>query len=143
MADILDGSRQALLEPIFRRHGVLVVYLFGSTARGETGPLSDVDMGILLDRRLDRSKRFNTRLKMIGEMCVLVKPRDIDLVVLNDVPARLQYEVVRDGRILFCGDETARVDFEVRAMSAYLDRRFYDRRHARIVLEQIAREGLQ
>lgn len=143
MDGTLEGKKQPLVEAIFRRHGVKVAYVFGSMARGQAGPLSDVDIGVLLDSRLGKRERFDTRLKMIGEMHVLMLPRSIDLIVLNDVSARLQYEVIKEGRILFCGDEAARVDFEVRAMSAYLDRRFYDRRHAQIVFEQMAQDGLR
>jgi predicted nucleotidyltransferase len=37
-------SRLRALEPALRQRGVLALFLFGSHARGEAGPASDVDL---------------------------------------------------------------------------------------------------
>ncbi|MCX7682029.1 MAG: nucleotidyltransferase domain-containing protein, partial [Anaerolineae bacterium] len=36
------------MERMFARHGVVLAYLFGSQAEGRAGPLSDVDIAVLL-----------------------------------------------------------------------------------------------
>lgn len=35
------------LDEVFERFGVVLAYLYGSQARGDTGPLSDVDVAVL------------------------------------------------------------------------------------------------
>lgn len=42
---------RTLAAPVFRQHGVLYAALFGSTARGDFGPGSDIDILVRLGRR--------------------------------------------------------------------------------------------
>ena len=139
----LDEHQGNLLKDLYHRCGVVVAYLFGSLARKESGPLSDVDIAVLFSRELSEDERFERRLRMIGKMCGIFRSPEIDLVILNDVPLSLQFEVIKGGRILYCADESARVDFEVKAISLWLDRKYYDDRYSRILLEQIAKDGLR
>jgi predicted nucleotidyltransferase len=38
---------QQALDQAFESHGVVLAYLYGSQARGDAGPLSDVDVAVL------------------------------------------------------------------------------------------------
>ena len=67
--------------------------------------------------------------------------RPVDLVVLNDSPVQLSYEIIRHGKLIFCSDKSTKVDLEVDILSRYLDRRFYDKRHAELTLQKIASGG--
>lgn len=40
--ELIEGKREQILE-IARRHGVIGIRIFGSVARGDAGPASDVD----------------------------------------------------------------------------------------------------
>lgn len=103
----------------FFRHAPMVkfVYLFGSHAREDAGSLSDIDVAVYLDRRLDA---FRYRLVLMEELARFLKGAEFDLVVLNNAPLALQYEIVREGRVLK-EDKRRRVDFETRVLSRYLD----------------------
>lgn len=58
------------VKKFLENHGdVKLAYLFGSYAKGKEGPLSDVDIAVLLDERLTESKRFKLRLKLIINFC--------------------------------------------------------------------------
>ena len=49
-AIVLDGERWRALAELFERQpDVVAAYLFGSQARGDAGPLSDVDSAVWLD----------------------------------------------------------------------------------------------
>lgn len=48
IANRLSANREAVLE-LARRHGVTNVRVFGSAARGELGPDSDIDLLVDLD----------------------------------------------------------------------------------------------
>jgi len=92
--------------------------LFGSTARGDTTPFSDVDVAIGL--------RSGVKLDAhdIGGLVVDLERaagREVDLVILNGAPPGLAYRVFRDGRVLVEKDRKARVERQVRAILDYLD----------------------
>ena len=100
------------------RSRVELAYLFGSTARGTTGPLSDVDVAVRFlpggGRRLDE------RLKLQDALCRHLGSDRVDLVDLDDASPVLRYNVIRDG-VLLKGDKDVRVPFEVRTMAEYFD----------------------
>ena len=133
----LDG-----LKVYLTKRGVVFAYLFGSLAKGSEGSLSDVDMALYFTPHLSKSERFDLRLRIIGETSPFFKGRTTDVVILNDAPIGLAYEVIKEGVLLYCLDEASRVEVETRILSKYLDRRYYDKRHAETVLRQIAHEGL-
>ena len=69
----MDGSLgdlkpyQQALDEIFERRGVAPAYLYGSQARGDAGPLSDVDVAVLFGPDVPENERFNRVLHLIGE----------------------------------------------------------------------------
>jgi len=131
------------LENLFSQYPVIVAYLYGSVARNESGPLSDVDMAILLEDTLSKQERFDLRLRLTVELVSRLKMSQVDLIVLNDAPVYLQFEVIKANQVLYCRDEIARIRYEAKTMSFYLDRKYYDERHSQILLEQIISEGLR
>ncbi len=96
--------------------GVLVAYLYGSRARGGAGPLSDVDVALLLD-----SNDEERRLDLTAAIAHAVAPVRADVVVLNDAPLPLAYRVLRDGVVLASRDDRARGEHWVRTVDRYLD----------------------
>jgi len=108
---------------------VVAAYLFGSRATGKARPQSDVDMAVLLSEE-DGLARFDRRLRLIDEVSDICGG-EADVIVLNDAPPLLQYQVLKHGRLLFERDRAARVEFEVRAGEVYADlkpmRRFFQR----------------
>jgi predicted nucleotidyltransferase len=116
-ADV-EGLEERLRRALETREDVLVAYLFGSVARGRAGPLSDVDVAVLLAEHGDPFPRFLEVAEAVG--CV-VGPERADVVLLNTAPVALAYRVLRDGRLLVCRDERARVEHWVRTVLAYLD----------------------
>lgn len=125
----------------FDRYPVIVAYIFGSEAKGKAGVLSDMDIAVLVDKGIDKSMRFDMILRLSNELSAILNRR-VDIVMLNDSPAQLSYEVIKHGRLIFCRDKSAKVDLEFKILSKYLDRRYYDKRHAEITLEKIALRGL-
>ncbi|MEW6594385.1 MAG: nucleotidyltransferase domain-containing protein [Thermodesulfobacteriota bacterium] len=109
MADLADFFAS---EPL-----VLFAYLFGSQARGVTGPLSDLDLAVYLDGRVDL---FATRLRLMASLAKRIRTEKFDLVVLNEASPVLRYEVVKGGLVLK-ESKARRVLFETEAMRSYLD----------------------
>ena len=122
------------------KDSVILAYLFGSTVRGDAGRLSDVDIGVMLDEKLSKKDRFDLELKMMGEIAILIKKNKIDLIVLNEAPLLLAYNIIKSGTILK-SDETDRVKFETKILSMYMDERYYIKRHTEETLKRIAEVG--
>ena len=99
------------------KRAVKFAYLFGSCAGNEDGPLSDIDLAVYLDKRLDS---FTTRLRFLDELSRLLRGYPCDLVVLNTASLILQYEVIRGGRVIK-EDKRRRIPFETGVVREYLD----------------------
>jgi predicted nucleotidyltransferase len=99
--------------------GLAAAYLFGSVAREEAKPGSDVDIGLLYVRApaptLDAQPFFAA-----GELESLLG-RPVELVVMNSAPVDLVHRILRDGVLLLQPDPSARIAFDVKARNAYLD----------------------
>ncbi len=85
-----------------RRHGLDLVILFGSRARGIDRPGSDADVAFLTTGGGRRG--FGTRQE--GELTesvarALHAPEGVDLVDIRRASSLLQYEVARDGIVLY------------------------------------------
>ncbi len=135
-----DIALRPQLHALFARHPVRLAYIFGSQVSGRAHTESDVDVAVLLDPALTSDERFAHRLELIGELGQLFRTDHVDLVVLNEAPPLLAYEVLQGGSLLYCPDDAERVEFQVRTLREYEDteplRRFLSE-----TLEQRIREG--
>jgi predicted nucleotidyltransferase len=105
---------------------VLAAYVFGSEARGEARPGSDVDVGVLLGRRPPAT--LLAQPYALADELQGVLGRRVDVVVLDTAPPDLLHRVLRDGILVLDRDRTARIRFEVAARNAYFDLKpFLDR----------------
>lgn len=101
---------------------VAAIYLFGSQASGQAGPLSDLDVAVLLDEsRVTSKRRLMPHLRFIGEVMHACRTFDVDVVVLNEATPLLAYEVIQGGRLLYEADHDRRVGFEAKTVQHYLD----------------------
>ncbi len=120
---------------------VLLAYLFGSTARGQANTLSDVDVAVLLQEKADRADQIERQLQLAIDLEAFSE-RDLQVVLLNDAPPLLAYEVIRDGRLLCQRDDMTRINFVVRAMKTYFDIQPMLEFHNQALLRQIQEVGL-
>jgi len=114
---------------------VKFAYLFGSLAAGTAGPLSDLDLAVYLDGRLDL---FKSRLQLMEALARELKTENFDLVVLNVAPIVLKHEVISNG-IVLKDDRLRRVTFESRALREYLDTAYLRQVQLGYLREQIKR----
>ena len=115
--------------------GVVAAYLFGSVARGDDRPDSDIDVGVIL--AAGRPKSLNECPLEVLDALERAVSRPIDLVVLNGASADFIHRVLRDGVLLHESDRAARVEFEVQARNEYFDILPMLERHRRIVLDSV------
>nr|MDO8081214.1 nucleotidyltransferase domain-containing protein [Candidatus Freyarchaeota archaeon] len=113
-------------EVLSPREEVIVAYLYGSTVKGYAGEKSDIDIGLVLRRKFEPDALYPARLA--GE--IEKKPsvgREVDLRILNNQSPRFVYQVIKEGKVVFCRDEEERVEFETSITKEYLDfKPFYE-----------------
>jgi len=106
------------LENCFKKNPVIFVYLFGSVAEEKEGVLSDIDIAVYFEERVDY---FNEKIKLLGEIMNILKTEAIDIVVLNISPPLISHRIVKYGKLIYSKDEKKRIEYEVRAVLQYLD----------------------
>ena len=134
-------KEEKVREFLNKQKHVKLAYLFGSVAEGKEGKLSDVDIAVFLDESLSKKERFDLQLKLISGLTSILKTDRIDLIVMNDAPLLLKYNIIKHGKILKDSIET-RVKVESRILSDYLDMKYYIDRHTDLAIERIAKKGL-
>jgi len=113
-------------------------WLFGSVARGEAGPLSDVDVAVLLTLDVAPEERMNVAVSLYEDL--ERRCGRVDLVLLDEASSSLKHRVLLDGHLLVERDENRRIAFETRAIQEYLDFQYFSDIYDRALLER-AREG--
>ena len=137
----MDGSKLQLVAEHLGKYPVIFAYLFGSYSQGKTTPLSDIDIAVFFEKNVFRSERFDFRLRLTQELSGILRTR-ADITVMNDSPVQLAYEIIKYGKVIFCKERDVRISVETEILSRYLDRRYYDKRRAEVVLQQIRDRGL-
>ncbi len=103
------------------RPEVLEGYLFGSCARGEAQPHSDVDVAVYIDPVQAPSSPFGYAAELTSDLMRALGSDAVDVVVLNDAPPLLYHRVLRDGVRLLAREPAATTSREGRALSRYCD----------------------
>lgn len=136
MDDVIGRLRAAAPE-VLHDEPVVVAYLFGSHARGEAGPLSDVDVALLAPDVAPRD-RLDLRLRVIGGLTDAAGYPDIDVIVLDESPLTLAGEVIQDGIAFYSTDDVLRTEYESRVFREFVDFAFFGDEFARAALRLIA-----
>jgi predicted nucleotidyltransferase len=127
---IFDAARDTVLAAL---PDAWAVYAYGSIARGEEWPESDLDIAVLLPP----NGRIPDLLELVGAISERVR-RNVDVVDLRRVGDVLRREVLDSGRILFELDPEKVLAWEASAMSRY----GHYREEVRDLLDDFRRTGI-
>ena len=126
-------NREAIVERLRSSvEGLVAVYLFGSVARGDDHPESDVDVAVLASRPLDAVLRWE-----LQERLAVALGRDVDLVDLRAASAVLRVRVLAVATLLWTSGGAGRESFEAFALADYA--RLNEERRG--ILDDVARLG--
>jgi predicted nucleotidyltransferase len=117
----LDTATRHRLSGAFDREGVVAAMLIGSQARGDSGPLSDIDVAVWHQTDLDPAQRLSLQLGLSAAAARAVGTDEVDVVMLNLAPPLLRHRAIRDAIRLVERDHAERVRLETRAVLEYLD----------------------
>lgn len=82
---------------------IKLVYLFGSQAKGKTGPLSDYDFAVFLDiNPNNKNKIYNIKFNLQDRISREVKNNNVDVVILNIAASpELKYNIITKGKLIY------------------------------------------
>lgn len=108
---------------------IKLVYLFGSTAKGNRGPMSDYDFAVFLGSK-DKKMIARTQFQLMDDLSRCLKTDRVDVIMLDLVDAtELKYNIIHEGQLIF-EREPFRVLFEPRVLNEYFDFHLMLKRHA-------------
>lgn len=110
----------SVLEELIQDSSLIACYLYGSYARGEATPLSDLDIAILWAKEASVKERKRELLRLSEKLSGQLG-HDVDVRSLNDASLELQFRVISEGKVVLCQDESRRLEFEDRAVMHFLD----------------------
>ena len=123
-----------------REPDVVAAYLHGSYATGHADAESDIDIAILTKRGLPPQERHAVRMRAIYELSKILGEAlsdKMDVIILQDIPVLLQYNVARKGRRLYERAKGTCAEFEVSVEQKYHDEEPYLRRETEMILDRI------
>lgn len=130
------GSLSGTLRNFFAKESdILLGYLFGSQVERKTGPLSDVDIAVLLPDEVKRAE-YPQKIAYLTERLISLLGTDlVDVVILNSAEPLLLYEAVMRGILVFERKPSFSSELKIKAIKRKLDSvRF--RELDRIVIEK-------
>jgi predicted nucleotidyltransferase len=112
------GIEKSVRQVIARNPHVILAYIFGSQVRGEIGPLSDIDIALLLN---DADKTGTIQSNLRSEIAEALGQQRVDVVFLNRATVQFAYAIIAHGELLYQRDAGTRVEYEAKIMSLYCD----------------------
>jgi uncharacterized protein len=112
--------------------GILVVWLYGSHARGDAGPDSDVDLALFADAPVNPFELLTLQTDLAA-----VVGAEVDLVDLWPADDVLRMQVIEHGHVLYERTRNERARFEMQAASRYA----HLNEERRAILEDVAQRG--
>lgn len=125
LPDDIDRRLASLAEAFSGSSSVRFAYLFGSAARGELGPLSDVDVAVYLEEGVDP---VDSRLDVTEALSRHLGTDSLDVVVLNTAPTSLVGRALMDRVVVLDRDPFLRHAFESKALRQFYDFRMMEKR---------------
>ncbi|WP_190239924.1 type VII toxin-antitoxin system MntA family adenylyltransferase antitoxin [Pelotomaculum schinkii] len=128
-----------LAEYFSKNNEVMAAYVFGSYAEDVARPDSDIDIAVIMEPVSRDTMEY--RLAVMEDIKRLTG-LDADIIVLNEAPIMLQFQVIQKGKVVFERDADKRAVFVMSVAGRYYDYKRYFDYHARHLAERIKEVGL-
>lgn len=119
----LTKTEIAKLRGIFKDYPYIAsVYLFGSTTSGKAGPLSDVDIAILLKGSAPKGRELIHEEDYLSyRIAKALSAKEVEVVDLNRQGLVFQHNVLSTGKLIYDADSSYRVKFVTQVISHFCD----------------------
>jgi len=120
---------------------IVIAYLFGSYTLGKVGPLSDIDLALLLNHSLPPATYSDKALDYISKISKILGLDKFDLVILNRAPFGLQYEIVKNGHIIYCRNEEEKINYRIKIQNLYQNFKPFEDEYIQHLAQKIKEAG--
>lgn len=127
MEEIIEKIKQAILKKI----DCEAIVLFGSYSRGTQNLESDIDIAFRTKNVISKKEIFYLKQELED-----ISNKDIDLINLDDIGDTFRYEILINGKTLFCKNE---LEFELYKLDMY--REFLDLNESRMPIIERIKKG--
>jgi len=110
---------QLKLNKVCQKNQIILVYLFGSEARNEAHQESDVDIGILFDKKVNKEDYLIREGKLIDFFSGIYLKKEINIVNLNISSPLLKQNVILEGKLLYKKSNLERIYFQINTLQEY------------------------
>ncbi|MBE0448783.1 MAG: nucleotidyltransferase domain-containing protein [Actinobacteria bacterium] len=128
------------LSKVLTKYPVISAYLFGSYARGNAHPGSDIDIAIYIEPVSKLS--LDEELTVGREVEAKSGLKPIDLRIMNDMPVTVQGEILTRGVLLYSADDKERVTYETKTLALYFDYLPHIERFRKEFLKSVEERGI-
>ncbi len=135
----MNTLEQQVREAVADIPGIAVLLVFGSRARGDERPGSDLDVAVLpkldTDRQLETTAgdllRHRLQKRLAIALSDLAPEGRVDVVFLDRASDTVRQRVMEQGRMILCRDEEAWKALRIKTMREYGDREWFRRIYRR------------
>ncbi|MBI5199344.1 MAG: nucleotidyltransferase domain-containing protein [Nitrospirae bacterium] len=101
---------------------IATAYLFGSQVSGKMGPMSDVDIAILLKENAPEGRELIHEEDYLAfRIADAVQVKEVDLIELNRQGLIFVHNVLKTGKLIYDADTSFRIRFTAKVISDYCD----------------------
>lgn len=111
------------LKDIFKDYPYIAsAYLFGSQASGKIGPMSDVDISVLLKDNAPKGRELIHKMDYLAyKIEEALQVKEVDLIELNRQGLIFVHNVLKTGKLIYDSDPGFRIRFVTKVISNYCD----------------------
>ena len=115
----MDNDLLKTIAKYFNTKDIIAVYLFGSYAEGRERPSSDIDIGVLLNKKNTNLEK-NIQNTFIVELSRIIK-KDIHLLILNSASEELMRQIFLKGKCILVNDKKRLAIFKMVMLSKIVE----------------------
>lgn len=141
-ARYLESQLLSGIDEVLQKYPVDAAYLFGSVAKRQAMPTSDVDVAVLFSGTLDPAERLQTELQIQADLEDVCGLPAVDVRSINSMPIMVQGPIIQAGLLVYEADRAKRIAFEVLTRKKYFDYRPTAEKMQKAFLAHVQQRGL-
>jgi predicted nucleotidyltransferase len=122
----MESLDEEILKAADDLRDIAVLVVFGSRARGDNRPDSDLDVAVLPATAGSRARRY-LQADLAAALAHLTPDGRVDVILIDEAPEVLRQRIMETGRVLLNRDNEAWKELRVRTMREYGDSESYRR----------------
>lgn len=104
---------------------IILAYVFGSETTGFKHKESDVDIAVLLDKKVKQDEYFKKTLEFSSLFTKIFPAEQIHINILNNATPLLKHFVLQEGKLIFCANDQEKIKFHIDTVHLWEDTKHF------------------